>query len=229
MVKTKVLIVVTTIFLLLVSVNVIYAEEEQFGITLDCYESCDDKKIGYSKDIMFVLTIKNKLNYWISIGSESELGGADFHITVENINLKNGKGSETYNDFLGKKFFIKPKSELRVYIPFNIYNKIEKDNRLGEWKIYPQLIINDVKFYEDPFELKETPLIYVDRTSFTIHSPVKGNVLEFKAVKPEVEVTGEGFKIPKDVWEYPFNKYILFPIIVLVIVGLFRWFFTRRK
>ncbi len=201
--QPKFLWYLTIIFLLLAYFNIVTivrADDQFFGISLDCFDSCKDKTIDSSKDIMLVLTIKNNLDYWVSIGDENNINTQYlFSMNVENINLQdtnylqNGKRVESHNDFLGKRFFIKPKTELQVYIPFDTYNQFGKDNRLGDWKIIPELQINNiysVYFYNNPFESKSTPL-YSNGQSFTISSPVIGNILEFKAIKPEIQIQGD--------------------------------------
>lgn len=213
---------IAILFLLLIPLSIVHIAraEEQFGISLDCLEPCKDKTMDYSKDIMLVLTIKNNLDYWVSIGQEMNTNyQTDFRMNLENNNLQAGNNIESHTDILGKRVLIKPKTELQVYIPFNTYNKLGKDNRLGEWKISPVLQINNVEFYNNPFESKSIPLS--DRStgqSYTINSPIKGNVLGFKVIKPETEVQGEKSSvIPKGLLETFYQDYI--KIIITTVSG----------
>ena len=178
--------------LLLIFINISYmaeAEGENFGISLDCLDSCKEKNIDYSEDIIFVLTISNNFDYWVSLGSENNINPqSTFLIKVENINLKE-TNSESHKDILGKRVFLKPRSELKIYIPFDKYNTLGKDNRLGEWQIYPELKIENVKFYKNPFELKDLP--YSETQYLKINPTTKGNLLKFITIKPETEIQNE--------------------------------------
>ncbi len=128
----KKLVYVALLFLMFFNIVNIARGEEQFGITLDCLESCKDKKIDSSKDIMLVLTIKNNLDYWVSIGQERNINYQSiFSINIENSNLPAGKSIEYHEDLLGKRILIKPKAELQMYVPFDTYNQLDMDKRLG--------------------------------------------------------------------------------------------------
>lgn len=217
---------VAVLFLILIFIQIGYiasAEEEYFGFSLDCVDSCKDGKIDYSKDIIFLLTIKNNFNNWVAI--EGGFDGTSLRIDVENIKLSNnGKAYEKYN--IGQSVFIKPKDELKVYIPFKIYNEIDKDNRLGDWKIIPQILFGNAKFYNAPFENKEIPSYNIN-SKYLIKSPLIGNVLEFKTAKPEIEVQAEKpiIQIPESFWKHPLVIYLGLPIIVGVVI----WLLTKRR
>jgi hypothetical protein len=221
-------------------VHIVNAEEEQFGITLDCFDSCKDKTIDSSKDIMLVLTIKNNFDYWVSIGEENNNNVQSvFHMDIENNNLQGdysqqaGKRSVSYDDILGKRFLIKPKSELQIYVPFDTYNQLGKDNRLGDWKIYPELRINNkyndvyanVNFYNNPFDSKPRPLNYNinGQTQYTVTSPIKGNVLEFKTVKQEtiVQVEKSNTVVPEGLLENLYKDYIkeIIAGVAIIVIG----------
>lgn len=142
-----------------------------------------------------------------------------FKMDIENNNLKDafnsqaGKKSESHNDLLGKRILIRPKTELPIYIPFETYNLLSTDNRLGDWKIYPELQINNVEFYTNPFDSTPTPLyntINGQRIQYFIKSPLKGNVLEFKTIKPETEVQVEKSNtiVPEGLLESLYRDYI---------------------
>jgi hypothetical protein len=199
----KRMVCIAVLFLMFFNiVHIALAEEEQFGITLDCFDSCKDKTIDSSKDIMLVLTIKNNLDFWVSIGKDNNINAQSvFNIDLENNNLKDanlqanlqtGRKSESHADLLGKRILIKPKTELQVYVPFDTYNQLGGDNRLGDWKIHPELQINNVEFYKNPFDSKPMPsLYYPDGRIFTINSRLTGNILEFKVMKQETKVQVE--------------------------------------
>lgn len=210
---------ICVILFLLIFFNIIHttSAEEQFGMSLYCYDKCDNKEIDYSKDIIFVLKIKNNLDYWVAIDGGRD--GIDLKIDVENRNLEIGENFKAYD--LGDTLFIKPKDEMEIYIPFDLYNNRNKNERLNNWKIYPELSFDSVKFYKNPFESKEESLYYSGQR-FYISSPVKGNVLEFTAVKPETEIQDNqpDFDIPESFWENPINDKFIIPIIVGVIIAV---------
>lgn len=210
---------ICVILFLLIFFNIIHttSAEEQFGISLYCYDKCDNKEIDYSKDIIIVLKIKNNLNHWVAIDGGRD--GIDLKIEVENRNLEIGENLKAYD--LGDTLFIKPKDEMEIYIPFDLYNNRNKNERLNNWKIYPELSFDSVKFYKNPFESKEESLTYSNGQRFYISSPVKGNVLEFTAVKPETEIQDNqpDFDIPESFWKNPINDKIIIPIIVGLIIA----------
>lgn len=198
--------------LLLIFFNLIpiaYAEEEPISISLDCYEPCKDTVVNYSKEILFELTIKNNFDEWIELGSLSDL-----YISVSNDNLpNNGKDYRTYSNLLGQSFFIKPKDTIKRYIPFDIYNKLDKDKRLGDWKVYPKLNY-DINLHKNPFE--SSGRSYYGGQYYPTNS-VAGNFLQFKVEKPETgdkvqkekssDLTTKGF------WERPIFTNLIYPII----------------
>ena len=168
------------LLLLLVIINSIpigYAEEEPITIFLDCYKPCRDGVVNYSDVILFNLTIKNNLDEWVELQGSSYL-----QITVSNDRLPNTNGKEYATHYLFQSsFLIEPKSEIKVYFPFKIYNDFYRDSRIGDWNILPQLSVNTIIFHSNPFELK-------GRTYYNQHSSTKyitGNPLQFKAEKPE--------------------------------------------
>lgn len=205
------------LFLLFLSfIPIAYAEEEPISIFLDCYEPCKGTVMNYSNGILFELKIRNNLDNWVGFS-----GSPDLDISVTNDNLPyNGKESKTYNNLLGQSL-IKPKDEIKIYIPFDIYNKIDADKRLGDWKVYPKLTSKNVIILKNPLESYGTPYYrgYYGETVTII-----GNVLEFKTVKPETSAkvqkeTGSN-ATSQDLWENPVNKNITFPTISQIIAGL---------
>lgn len=88
--------------------------------------------LNYSNNILLELTINNNLDKWVEFGSSSDL-----YIAVSNDNLQNnGKETRIYNNLLGQSYLIKPKDTIKRYIPFDIYNILDKDKRLGNWKLH---------------------------------------------------------------------------------------------
>lgn len=217
-----------TILLLIFNMAPISSAEEQFGISMDCFDSCNNQDMDYSKDIILTLTLKNNLDYWVAI--EGGKDGIDLRIEVENKNLENGKDFEIYSDLLGQNFYMQPKDEVKIYIPFKMYNKREGDNRLNGWKIYPELSFDNIYFYENSFKSESTRLFY-DNQPFTIKSPITGNALEFNTVKPEVVVESDNSQkiISDDFWDNPFNEKLLFPILVFVIGSIIVYIIIKRK
>ena len=114
--------------LLCINFNTVVAQED-FSFSIDCLNGCNGKEMEYSQNIMLKVTIKNNYDYWVCIGDETKK--ADLKITVENINLENGKDYYNYNDFIGSSFYIMPNSEVDFFIPFNLYNELDIDKRLG--------------------------------------------------------------------------------------------------
>jgi len=209
------------LILILFNANMAYAEEN-FGVTLDCYEGCNDGQIDYNKNLMLELTIKNNYDYWVYIGEERGLG-TEFLIEMKNINLETESEIEYLNDYLDREIFIKPKSEIKIYIPFNGYNKLENDNRLGDWEIKPELRIKKFKLYANPFDSTEVFLSQINTPPIDLE--IVGNFLKFTTVKPEVEVTGKiSIKILDGLFENPVVIYIISPLIV----GLVLYFLNKR-
>lgn len=173
------------LFLLFLSfIPIADAEEEPISISLDCYETCKGTGMNYSDDILFELTIRNNLDDWVKFDVSP-----DFDIAVSSDNLPyNGKEYATYSNLLGQSFFMKPKEEIKRYIPFDMYNKIDADKRLGDWKIYPKLSLKRVTIHKNPLESYGTSYY---RGSYGDTFPIIGNVLEFKTVKPEPNIKAQ--------------------------------------
>lgn len=224
-IKSMIFLMIAVLFLPLV-----FSANPYFGINLDCLESCKEGIVDPSKSIMLKLEIKNNFDYWISLGTNREHGSPDLRITAENSNLKDGKDVEIYNGILGGPIFLKPKSVYEVYLPFEIYNNLDEDKRLGEWKITPEFLPGDVKYFKAPYDDKQVTNI---NSEYKISSSVKGNILKFEPKKEEVEVKSNGDTITKagDSVKGFFKKwggYIIAGIIILVVGGLILFLIKKK-
>lgn len=222
MIQSKRIICITVLFLLSISLSLIpitHAEVEPITIFLDCYVPCKDKVVNSSEVILFELTIRNNFDSWVELGAVSSLS-----LTVSNINLPNNNGKEyySYSDLLGQSFLFKPQSEIKIYVPFDIYNKLDKDRVLGDWSVLPKFSYNAINFHKNPFELQGTS--YYKGQYYEANSII-GNPLEFKAEKPEsknkVQKEAGYNLISEDFWENPLNKNFGFPLIVGLIIAVF--------
>ena len=160
------------------------AAQEDFSFSIDCLNGCDGKEMEYSQNIMLKVTIKNNYDYWVCIGDETKK--AYLKITVENINLENGKESYIYNDFIGSSFYIMPNSEVDFFIPFNLYNELDDDERVGNWVISPELMSINGKLYKYPYN-SEFASMYIGQSN--LPQTIRGNPLEFKSLKYEEDVS----------------------------------------
>ncbi len=204
----KRMVCIAVLFLMFFNIVHIALAEEPIEIFLDCLDSCKVTSINYSNNIMLELTIKNNLDYWAAIKSGNF--GTYLRVDVYSDKLPNGRDSEIYYNPFAESFFIKPRDELKVYIPFDIYNKIDKDNRLGDWRISPKLFFNNIGFYQNPsnsYSVYNVP---------EVSSPITGNDLQFKIEKPESNtVQGEKSSdlTTKGFWEHPMFTGLIYPII----------------
>ncbi|MGB8216082.1 MAG: hypothetical protein WCE94_02175 [Candidatus Methanoperedens sp.] len=154
--------------------------------------------MNYSDNIVLELTIKNNLDYWASINGGDPCG------TYLQLDLYNDKLNNNGRDYenrcsFASSFFIKPRDEIKQYIPFSKYNEINKDNRLGDWRISPKLNFYSVNFYRSP---SDSNYIY---NAPPVNSPITGNDLQFNVHKPEPTTATQEVKsseiIPKGLEE----------------------------
>ena len=207
-----------------INFNTVGAQED-FSFSIDCLNGCNGKEIDYSQDIMLKVTIKNNYDYWVCIGDETKK--AYLKITVENINLENGKEYYIYSDFIGSSFYIMPNSEVDFFVPFYLYNGQGDDKRVGNWVINPELMSINGKLYKDPYN-SEFASMYTGKSN--LPETITGNPLEFKSLKYEENDSNQG-KIG-EIIDDPTIKWILehiieiFVAVIAIIIGgsiLKRW------
>ncbi len=198
--------------LLCINFNAVAAQED-FSFSIDCLNGCNGKEMEYSQNIMLKVTIKNNYDYWVCIGDETKK--AYLKITVENINLENGKEYYIYNDFIGSSFYIMPNSEVDFFIPFNLYNELDDDERLGNWVINPELISLNGKLYQDPYN-SQFASMYIGQSN--LPQTIRGNPLEFKSLKYEEEDSNQGKT--GEIINNPIIKWIFEHIIYVIFLGV---------
>ena len=209
---------------ILINFNIVGAQED-FSFSVDCLNGCNGKEIDYLQDIMLKVTIKNNYDYWICIGDYEKK--ADFKITVENINLENGRDYYIYNDFIGSNFYIMPNSEVDFFIPFKLYNDLQDhDDRVGNWVINPEIISLNGKLYKDHYN---TEFVSIHTGKSNLPETITGNPLEFKSLKYEDDDSNLG-KI-EEIIDNPTIKLITeysTEIIISVIAIIIGGFILRR-
>ena len=180
--------VVILAFILLL-IPTVYSQTQFFDIKLDCIDGCQSGTVETSKPIMLKLEIRNNFDYWVALGRK-DYSGPSFRMTIRNPNLQgswtqqSGIKEELYGAISGKVLYLKPKHTEFIYIPFEIYNTLEQDKRLGQWEIEYELDTNGVNYYENPYTGKE-----IQRTPQPpIPTTIKGNILRFESKKPEVVI-----------------------------------------
>ncbi len=198
--------------LLCINFNAVAAQED-FSFSIDCLNGCNGKEMEYSQNIMLKVTIKNNYDYWVCIGDETKK--AYLKITVENINLENGKEYYIYNDFIGSSFYIMPNSEVDFFIPFNLYNELDDDERLGNWVINPELMSINGKLYQDPYN-SQFASMYIGQSN--LPQTIRGNPLEFKSLKYEEEDSNQGKT--GEIINNPIIKWIFEHIIYVIFLGV---------
>lgn len=193
------------------------AGEPKLGISLDLYDPLDEKILDSSEDIILALNIVNNYDYWVMIG-----GGYNEKPEFI-INIVNEEKDVHYNNLFAGEMFIEPKSEIKLYFPFDHYNDKKPDYRLGIWQLQPKLTLNGFKLYEKPYQSKAISTFSIETPS--TNNPIIGNVLEFTTKTPDVEVTNnDEIGIIDIIKNYLFkeNKTIfdaLFISIVISIIG----------
>lgn len=175
--KRRVCIAVLFLLIFFNTIHIGRANEDPISISLDCLESCKGQILNYSNNIVLELSIKNNLNYWVKIWGGP--GGTELRMDIYNDKLQNGKDSDIPFGFFAQSILIKPSDELKVYIPFDKYNKNNKDNNIGDWRISPKFYFNEIQFYRSP---SDSSYIY---DAPRVSSPITGNDLQFKVEKPE--------------------------------------------
>ena len=151
------------------------------------------------------------------------------------INLNNGENYDYYNDLFANEIFIEPKSEFKIFIPFDYYNKKNLDDRLGNWQLQPEIILKGFKLYEKQYQSE--PVSTSIETPST-SDPITGNLLEFTTTKPNVEVINNDetgfidiknflFKENKTIFDDIFSNVITW--IVIGIIGTILAYLKYKK
>lgn len=223
MLKSKYLLIFLFIF---VSTQFV-ASQEYFGFDLNCFQGCDGEKSNINQQVILELTLKNNFEYWIKIGKESNNQYNSFlsnRLTIENSNLNDGKIIEDHK-LLSYPIYISPKSEIKLYFPLNAYNDLEKEKRVGEWKITPEISLSSVSYYANPFDEDKNINI---KTEYKIPSTLVNKQLKFQAENTDVRITTNPFSKPIDGIKDWFKKYFGW-IIATIIAGVSIYFFTKKK
>ena len=72
-----------------------------------------------------------------------------------------------------------------------------------------------MKLYKNQFESKG-----IQQSTYGVYTSIKGNVLESRSTKPEIEIKGEEFQMPKSLLENSLIVNFVLPLLVALIGGL---------
>ena len=214
-------------FLLIFST--VNAQNDNFGISIDCVNGCQDKEIDYDSDILFEFSVINQLDRWVKLSDEDSFNRLT--LLIESRNLKERAQNVFFTNILGIPVIIAPQSEKKVYITLNLYNELKNDDRLGRWTITPTLSYSPqaISFHSDPYT-SNSERASKEKIGFPTGNEIKGNVLEFKVIKPEPEVSKS--IIPEALTNNPIVKWLfdyIFYIIGTIIATVVGYKIINRK
>jgi len=167
------------LFLLLIGVvsgyggSSIDVKEVDLGPKMDIFNS-HKQEVDVSSDVqenlVFKLTLTNNRDYWVCWDNSK-------------YNLKIIHYGQNYDitQTLDGKNCIPPNGEITIWIPFETYNGLEEENRLGDWTIQPIVSLEGVSIFSSNDLTKDISSGggYSKQTSFS------GNQKEIKVVKEE--------------------------------------------
>ena len=126
--------------------------------------------VSCQEELVFELTLTNSKDYWV-------------HWDNLKCNLQIiHRGDEQSYDLtqtLSGKNCLPPNEELNVWIPFETYNELEEEERLGHWTIIPDVRLEGVSCFSS-VDITKDICSYGKRTS-----SFSGNEKEFNVVKKE--------------------------------------------
>ena len=151
---------------------------------LNGYKRGVDTDVSCQEELVFELTLTNSKDYWV-------------HWDNLKCNLKIiHPGDEQNYDLtqtLSGKNCLPPKKEINVWIPFETYNELEEEERLGHWTIIPDVSLDGVSCFFSVDITKDicSSGLYGKRTS-----SFSGNEKEINVVKkePSIHTTFEEIK-----------------------------------
>jgi len=217
------IISISLIFLMIVLPVVSAAE---FDFDTECFQGCEGGIANPDNNIMLKVTIKNNFDFWVKIGSDNS-DAINLKILVENKNLGsyNSNGKETENHkIMGSPSYIPPKSEFKFYIPLDAYNNMERDKRVSDWVLTPTLELQNVKYYQNPYNEEENVNI---KSSYQIPNSIVDNQVKFEGKLDGVEVRPNSFSGIVNSIKGFFSNWIGW-IIATVIAGVLIWALTGR-
>lgn len=199
----------------------------EFDFDTECYQGCSDGVSNPDSKVMLKVTIKNNFDFWVKIGSEDS-DSINLRILVENKNLGNwngnGKETETHK-IMGSPAYIPPKSEFEFYIPLNSYNNMERDKRVSDWVLIPTLDLQNIEYYQDPYDEEKTINI---NPQYKIPDSIVDNQVKFEGKSDNVEIQTNSFSKIINSIKLFFSNWTGY-IIAGIIIGVFIWVLTSRR
>ncbi len=209
-------------FILFMTISSVVAQTSDFGIEINCFQGCYEKIIDSNGKIILELVLKNNYPYWIKFSETPSL-----MIQLSHQELGGGKQYEYHREILGKNSYIKPKDEIKIYIPFETYNSLDQNERIGRWVLKPELHIgNNIEYYNDYFDGKKVSPYNNDISAIIVGSQI------------ELIAKGDDVKIEKGVFSGWWNIWNIITgwfesrigwIVAMVIAGVLIFFFTNKK
>lgn len=164
---------ISIIVIFALSVAQLASAADEIGTTIGLYRESVEEPILASKTLMLQITFTNPTEDWVSFSS------LEYSLRATHNGKEVQGGSIT--GWQGYHFYIPPADKHTFYIPFDYYNDLSEDERVGSWAVYFTVENReDVRFYQKNL---------LSQFLFRPNLQATANPLEFKVIQPTVEVS----------------------------------------
>lgn len=206
------------ICILLLSLTTISAVSYNLGPKVEVFNTqlklLDLNNIDKQEDLMFKVTLINEQNYWLC----SQQLFVVLTITKEGLNEKilNLQWNPGLNN--KQEFCLAPNKEFETWLFFEDYNKLEEDDRIGDWTINPTIYVSN-PISRPANDISKGTSAEVD---------TKGNLVKIYVGK-ETPSTHPTF----DNWKKNFDKFWLYWILgigggIVIIISIITFFVNKK-
>lgn len=165
---------ISIIVIFALSVAQLASAADEIGTTIKLYEEPAEEPILASKTLMLQITFTNPTEDWVSFSS------LEYTLKVTH-NGKDVLSGATPIHTIPGGFYIPPEDKHTLYIPFDYYNDLSEDERVGSWAVYFTVENReDVRWYQKNL---------LSQFLFRPNLQTTANPLEFKVIQPTVEVS----------------------------------------
>ncbi len=164
--------------------------------------------INKEKQLAFEVTFTNEMNYWLC----SNYWSASLKISKEGDDANKARNLNWYYNNDDNKFCLAPNEEFSIWLIFEEYNELEKDKRIGNWKINPTISLGNNPNYYLTSDISKRNRAEVEK---------QGNIIDFTITKDDPS-TNPGMKDFREGFEWFWDYWILWiggGIVILIVIG----------
>ncbi|NYT00691.1 MAG: hypothetical protein GKB99_03075 [Methanocellales archaeon] len=209
----KYVLAISIIVIFALSLAQLASAADEIGTTIELYGESAEESIGASKNLMLQITFTNPTEDWVCFSS--------FEYTLRVTH--NGKEVQSDNVIYGEpiSFYIPPEDKHTLYIPFDYYNRLSEDKRVGNWAVYFTLENREhVTWYQKNF---------VSQFLFRPNLQTTANPLEFKVIQPTVDISrGPIQDMIRDLWGRINRIPMVYTIVGTLIAGILLFFIGNK-